>query len=82
MATVSLVDGQTISVPAELVDDFRGLDQYGNWVAEAPFIGLFPLTPCCHASGTGSGEGVACRNCYAYVDSYFGGSAVVATARA
>jgi hypothetical protein len=36
---------------------------------------LYPLTPCCHASGKGSESptGVVCRKCYATVDSKFGG---------
>lgn len=33
----------------------------------------FPLTPCCEASAKGSGDGIVCRACYAWVPESFGG---------
>lgn len=37
---------------------------------------VYPLTPCCHASGKGwmddDGFGVVCRNCMKWVDDLFG----------
>lgn len=33
---------------------------------------VYPLTPCCRASGKGGGRGVICRRCYHDVGAYFG----------
>lgn len=33
---------------------------------------VYPLTPCCQASGKGGGNGVVCRACYHDVETYFG----------
>ncbi len=32
----------------------------------------YPLTPCCGASGKGSGTGIVCRSCYRTVPSVYG----------
>ena len=36
---------------------------------------VYPLTPCCGASGKGSGTGVVCRSCYRKVSSVYGAGA-------
>lgn len=79
---VLLTNGKSANVPSVLAEAFRGLDTYGHLVIHNEYVGLMPLTPCCNATGTGSGEGVACRSCYQYVDDYFGGTATVAVPRA
>lgn len=33
---------------------------------------VYPLTPCCEASATGTDYGTACRSCYEEVSSMFG----------
>lgn len=33
---------------------------------------VYPLTPCCQASATGTDYGTACRSCYEEIDSIFG----------
>ena len=33
---------------------------------------IYPLTPCCDASATGTEWGTACRSCYEEIDSSFG----------
>ncbi len=33
---------------------------------------VYPLTPCCEASATGTEYGIACRSCYEEIDSAFG----------
>lgn len=37
---------------------------------------VFPLTPCCKATGKGGGHGVVCRRCYTDVDYDFGDAAL------
>jgi hypothetical protein len=56
-----------------------GWDEHGNPILIERFANggsmLFPLTPCCFASGKGTtnaASGVCCRACYAEVDPYFG----------
>jgi hypothetical protein len=36
---------------------------------------VYPLSPCCGASGKGSEDGVVCRNCYELLDELFGAAA-------
>jgi hypothetical protein len=38
---------------------------------------IYFLTPCCHASGTGTSGGVACRSCYQPVRSIYGWGAAI-----
>lgn len=33
---------------------------------------VYPLTPCCEASATGTEDGIACRSCYEEVSPSFG----------
>lgn len=78
---VELADGRLVAVVANVAARFCGLDAMGNQVV-AMDVGsdwLYALTPCCHASGKGSGDGLTvCRACYVEVDDYFGGPAQVA----
>lgn len=61
--------------------DVVGVDRDGDKVArytDGDFTMLYPLTPCCGASGKGmmddaTGEGfVGCRSCYREVDPKYG----------
>lgn len=69
MTTTTNTDGVTIV----------GRDRDGDLVACTEFVGggrmLYPLTPCCKASGKGGDSltGVVCRSCYEEVDGKFGG---------
>lgn len=76
---VKLADGTRKRIPDTLIERFRGLDEHGNWVVadSDQSTYLYPLTPCCHATGTGTDYGTACRNCYRLVGWYFGGEASV-----
>lgn len=86
IVTITFADGNSRDVPATIVEDVRGLDADGDLVIDSgmnagdePY--LIPLTPCCHATGKGSGgspTGVVCRACYRTVDDKFGGRATVA----
>ena len=91
---VALEDGRRIQVLAADADRIRGVDADGDVVMPLGTPGsphlhpdgseyLIPVTPCCHASGKGSGDvetGVVCRTCYCEVDGKYGGpSSVVVT---
>ena len=89
MAVVTFANGDTHNVSIDIVDVIRGIDADGDLViatelpADASGAYLVALTPCCYASGKGSGAsptGVVCRACYHAVDAKFGGRAVVASA--
>lgn len=41
-----------------------------QWVTDGRLV--WPTTPCCGASATGTMDGTACRSCYTEVDPYFG----------
>jgi hypothetical protein len=77
----TLADGTTVTVPENLAASARGVDLDGDLVIAADWTAagepeyLFPLTPCCLASGKGSDSaefGVVCRSCYQEVDPKFG----------
>jgi hypothetical protein len=52
-----------VDAPVRLdIDDMGGRDR----------VMVYPLTPCCNASGKGGGYGVVCRNCYQDVASGYG----------
>lgn len=84
-AVRALADGTTVTVPGHLAASARGIDADGDLVVAADWTKpgeaeyIYPLTPCCNASGKGlmdddSGEGyVGCRSCYQEVDPKFGG---------
>lgn len=84
---VRLADGRTIPLPRRMADRVRGVDAYGYVVVAADDITnpdgsefLYPLTPCCYASGKGSIDsvtGVVCRSCYCDVEDVFGGTTEV-----
>jgi hypothetical protein len=87
MASVPMADGNSYPVPAGIAEKFRGLDDQRNvvikgWDNSDGTEYLIPLTPCCLATGKGMEGGVGCRNCYEYVDDYFGGPAEVIATRA
>lgn len=76
--TLRFADGSQRTLRAGTAKDVQGLDFLGNVVVRDEYIGLYPLTPCCDASGKGGEYGVMCRSCYVDVDDYYGGSADVA----
>ena len=87
LVSIPLADGNAYPVPASIAEKFRGLDDQRNvvikgWDNADGTEYLIPLTRCCLATGKGMEGGVGCRNCYEYVDEYFGGPAEVRTARA
>ena len=43
---------------------------------------IYPLTPCCKASATGTEYGTACRSCYQEIDPMYGFCAVINDANA
>jgi len=84
--TRTLPDGTEVTFPAHLADAVVGVDEDGDLVASADWAVpgetefLYPLTPCCHATGKGMDSGldddfggVGCRNCYQWVDPKYGG---------
>lgn len=71
---VVFADGTERRIPADVAGSVVGLDSSGYVVAESDGM-LYPLTPCCYASGKGSVNsptGVCCRACYAAVEAYLG----------
>jgi hypothetical protein len=91
---VVLVDGRHLQVRAEIANGVRGVDADGDLLV--PLLPdttirredgaelLYPLTPCCQASGKGAetSTGVMCRACYREVDVKYGGPSRIAVARA
>ena len=53
------------TAPILLVNDFRGQLVTSDGIA-------YYLTPCCQASGKGSGDGIVCRACYRPVADTYG----------
>ena len=49
--------------------DFAG---YINITFVRSYGMVYPLTPCCEASATGTQHGIACRSCYGEIDCSFG----------
>jgi len=91
LVEITLEDGSCIQVRAVIADRVRGIDADGDPVVplgtpEAPICRddgaeyLYPLTPCCQASGKGSesSTGVVCRACYREVHIKYGGFSEVA----
>lgn len=74
LTRVTFHNGEQRIVNSLTLDVLVGIDGEGNLVAQFDNF-QYPLTPCCNASGKGSGGGVVCRSCYQYVSSYFGGEA-------
>ena len=77
---VALANGSTVTLRAGDVASFVGLDRYGYHVYADGGM-QYAVTPCCGATGKGSGDGVVCRSCYREVADYFGGFAEVTVAR-
>jgi hypothetical protein len=84
-ASVTLSNGQVVSVDRDVADKFRGLSAEGyqvivGWEDSTQPNGeyLIGLTPCCQAATTGSSNGsdedggVVCRACYNDVDPMLG----------
>jgi hypothetical protein len=71
-------NGDQVFVNAELADAIVGVDYDGDVIARSEFGMLYPLTPCCHASGKGAMDDetyeafVECRSCYSEVDDKYG----------
>lgn len=86
--TMTFANGAERRVHLGIVSEVRGLDYDGDLVIDtgmivdgAPY--LVPLTPCCRATGKGSGAsetGVVCRKCYGAVGVKYGGNTTVAVA--
>lgn len=83
VVTLTLANGTQVDVNPVIASRVRGIDADGDLLvcdgASQALDGnenLVPLTPCCHATGTGadySGTEVACRNCHRDVDVKYGG---------
>jgi hypothetical protein len=73
---IFLENDQYILAPKWAIENFVGVDEYGNLIVcetEAPFAGqLTGLTACCNATAKGCDEYTGCRNCYKEVESYLG----------
>lgn len=70
-------NGDQVFVAADLAPRIVGIDSDGDLVA-SDYGMLYPLTPCCHASGKGMGHDdedggyVGCRSCHEEVDDKYG----------
>ena len=75
---VVLENNEFVLAPKWAVDNFVGIDEYGNLIVretEAPFVGeLTGLTACCGATAKGCDGYTGCRSCYKEVESYLGAS--------
>jgi hypothetical protein len=73
---VVLENNEFVLAPKWAVENFVGIDEYGNLIVretEAPFVGeLTGLTACCGATAKGCAEYIGCRSCYKEVEAYLG----------
>jgi hypothetical protein len=70
---LTFANGATVQTSVFIGSGIVAIDSDGDLIA-SDYDMMYPLTPCCHASGKGAevSTGVVCRSCMDEVDGKFG----------